>query len=275
MSEFDRLCINQVTVLKQWTLPEFLAGARAHNIHTISIWRDKLKEAGVADTVRRLADSDYRIWSLCAGGLLTPLQTAAGKAALDEAKRALDDTAAIGAGCLMFVGGGLDPADKDLRATRARVLERLGELVPHARSCGVKIALEPLHPMVCGTRSVLSTTKLANDWCDALNADDVVGIALDTYAIWWDPDLETEITRAGRRIIAFHVNDWLADTTDLRLDRGMMGDGLIDIKAIRRAVDAAGYAGPIEVEIFSERNWWQRDPNEVIATVKERFLSAV
>ena len=176
----------------------------------------------------------------------------------------------------MFVAGGVDPRDKNLASTRARVLERLAGLTHYARAAGIKIALEPLHPMTCGLRSVLSSTKIANDWCDALRADDVFGIAIDTYAVWWDPDLEREIARAGKRIIDFHVDDWLTDTQDLRLDRGMMGDGLIDIAGhpphggggrLRQAI--------VEVEIFSQRNWWKRDPDEVIRIVKERFQTAV
>jgi sugar phosphate isomerase/epimerase len=129
--------------------------------------------------------------------------------------------------------------------------------------------------MACATRSVLSTTRLANDWCDQLGAEDVVGIALDTYAIWWDPEIEHEIERAARRICAFHISDWLPDTQDLRLDRGMMGDGLIDIAGLRRKVEAAGYQGHIEVEVFSQRNWWQRPPDEVLGVVKERFATVV
>jgi sugar phosphate isomerase/epimerase len=122
---------------------------------------------------------------------------------------------------------------------------------------------------------VLSTVKLANEWCDALAAEDTVGIAIDTYAVWWDPELEAQIARAGKRICAFHVSDWLPDTQDLRLDRGMMGDGVIDIPAIRRMVEAAGYTGHREVEIFSARNWWKRDPDEVVRTVVERYRTAV
>ncbi|HXP78162.1 MAG TPA: TIM barrel protein, partial [Stellaceae bacterium] len=135
--------------------------------------------------------------------------------------------------------------------------------------------LEPLHPMICATRSVLSTIKLANEWCDALAAEDAVGIAVDTYAVWWDPELEAGIARAGKRICAFHVSDWLPDTQDLRLDRGMMGDGVIDIPAIRRMVEAAGYTGQREVEIFSARNWWKRDADEVIRVIRERYQTAV
>jgi sugar phosphate isomerase/epimerase len=122
---------------------------------------------------------------------------------------------------------------------------------------------------------VLSTVKLANDWCDRLGAEDVVGIAVDTYAVWWDPEIEREIARAGRRICSFHVSDWLADTQDLRLDRGMPGDGVIDLPGLRRQVEAAGYTGHVEVEIFSQRNWWQRDPDEVVRVIVERMQEAV
>jgi sugar phosphate isomerase/epimerase len=129
--------------------------------------------------------------------------------------------------------------------------------------------------MICATRSVLSTLKLANDWCERLGADDIVGIAVDTYAMWWDPEIGPEIARAGKRICSFHVSDWLADTQSLRLDRGMMGDGVIDLRALRVMVEAAGYEGYVEVEIFSERNWWRRDPDEVIGVIKDRVQRAV
>jgi sugar phosphate isomerase/epimerase len=275
MLEENRLCLNQVTVLQQWTLPQFIEGAARHRIAAISVWRDKLRECGVAEAARRIKGEGFTVTSLCSGGLVTTPDAAEAVAAIDEVRRAIDEAAAIGAGCLMFVAGGIDARDKDLKATRARVLERVAGLIPHARAAGMRIALEPLHPMVCGTRSVLSTVGIANDWCDALGAEDVFGIAVDTYAVWWDPDLEAQIARAGRRICAFHVNDWLPDTRDLRLDRGMMGDGIIDIPGIRRLVEAAGYDGHREVEIFSERNWWQRDPDEVIRIVKERYRTAV
>jgi sugar phosphate isomerase/epimerase len=129
--------------------------------------------------------------------------------------------------------------------------------------------------MACATRSVLTTLKLANDWCDALGAEDVFGITVDAYVTWWDPALPQEIARAGKSIRAFHVSDWLVDTQDLRLDRGMPGDGVIDLPAIRRMVEAAGYTGHVEVEILSARDWWKRDPDEVVRTIKERYATAV
>jgi sugar phosphate isomerase/epimerase len=269
------LCLHQVTVLQQWSTQQFIDGMQRHGIGAVALWRDKLREVGAAEVARMLKGTNLVVTSLCAAGLITTPDPQETVAAIDELKRAIDDTAAIGAGSLMFVAGGVDPRDKNLESTRKRVLDRLAGLTHYARAAGIKIALEPLHPMTCGLRSVLNSTKTANDWCDALRADDVFGIAIDTYAVWWDYDLERELMRAGKRIINFHVDDWLSDTQDLRLDRGMMGDGLIDIPGIRRMVEAAGYDSYVEVEIFSQRNWWKRDPDEVIRIVKERYQTAV
>jgi sugar phosphate isomerase/epimerase len=215
------------------------------------------------------------VLSLCPAGLIATPDPEEAASALDDVRRAIDEAATIGAGSLMFVAGGVDPRDKSLESTRQRVLERLASLTSHARAAGIRIALEPLHPMACGSRSVLSSVRIANDWCDTLDAEDVFGIAIDTYAVWWDPDLPRELARAGKRVCNFHIADWLADTQDLRLDRGMPGDGLIDIPGIRRLVEAAGYTGHREVEIFSARNWWQRDPDAMIRIVKERYQTAV
>jgi sugar phosphate isomerase/epimerase len=269
------LSINHVTVLRQWSLPEMIDGLVRHGVPGISVWREKLHEVGVDEAARRIRDSGLAVSGLCFAGMISSPDAAEATAGADDVRRALDEAAALGARCLVFVAGGVDARDKDVRSARARALERLAELVPHARAVGVPIGLEPLHPMTCASRSVVTTVGLANDWCDALGAEDAVGIVLDTYAVWWDPDLERQIKRAGERICAFHVNDWLADTQDPRLDRGMMGDGVIDIPAIRRMVEGAGYAGQCEVEIFSARNWWARDPDEVIRIVKERYQTAV
>ena len=269
------LSFNQVTVLEQWSLEQAVEGLKRHNISAISVWRDKLKECGVAKGCKLVRNSGLAVTGLCSGGLLTSPDGGEARAALDEARSAIDETAELNATCLVFVAGGVDPRDKDIKATRARVVDRLAELIPYARKANVTIGLEPLHPMVCGLRSVLSTVGLANDWCDQLDAEDVLGIAVDTYAVWWDPNLEAEIKRAGKRICAFHVNDWLPNTQDIRLDRGMMGDGIIDIPGIRKMVEATGYSAHREVEIFSARDWWRRDPDEVVRIVKERYQTSV
>ena len=275
MPDQSLLSINHVTVLRQWSLPELIDGLVRHGVAGISVWREKLHEVGVDEAGRRIRDSGLAVSGLCFAGMITSPAPAEAAAGADDVRRALDEAAALGARCLVFVAGGVDGRDKDIGGARARALDRLAALVPHARAAGVRIGLEPLHPMICANRSVLSTVGLANDWCDALDAEDAVGIVVDTYAVWWDPDLERQIARAGRRICAFHVSDWLADTQDLRFDRGMMGDGVIDIPAIRRMVEKAGYSGQREVEIFSARNWWTRDPDEVIRIVKERYQTAV
>jgi sugar phosphate isomerase/epimerase len=269
------LGFHHVNVLQKWTTQQFIDGMQRHGIGAVAVWRDRLREHGAPAVAHMLRGTGLRVLSLCAAGLIATPDPGEATSAIDEMKRAIDEAATIGAGSLMFVAGGVDPRDKSLQSTRKRVLERLAGLTACARTAGVRIALEPLHPMACGSRSVLNSVGTANDWCDALGAEDVFGIAIDTYAVWWDPDLPRELARAGSRICNFHIADWLADTQDLRLDRGMPGDGLIDIPGIRRMVEAAGYTGHREVEIFSARNWWQRDPDEVIRIVKERYQTAV
>jgi sugar phosphate isomerase/epimerase len=274
MADLKRLSFNQVTTLPQWSLKEAIEGLARADVRAISVWRDKMHEAGVAESARMLAGEGMAVSGLCFAGLIASPDEAEAKKAIDEVRRAIEEAATIKAQCLVFVAGGVDPRDKNVKATRQRVLDRLPLLANDARKAGVKIALEPLHPMTCATRSVISNVKIANDFCDALK-DDVFGIAVDTYVVWWDPEIEKEIARAGKRICAFHVNDWLVQTEDVRLDRGMMGDGVIDIAWLRGLVDKAGYDGLIEVEIFSQKNWWKKDPNEVVRVVKERFESVV
>lgn len=275
MNEPERLSIHQVTLLAQCTTPQFVAALVRNGVPSTSLWREKTREFGIESTARLIADSGIALSGYCFAGLITAPNRDEAASARDDVRRALDEAAVLGAPCLVFVAGGVDARDRKIADARKRAIEGLAELVPHARSVGVKLALEPLHPMICATRSVLSTAKLANDWCDLLGAEDIVGIAIDTYAVWWDPEIETEIARAGRRICSFHVSDWLADTQDLRLDRGMPGDGVIDLRAIRRMVEASGYDGYIEFEIFSQRNWWLRDPDEVIGVIKDRYGKVV
>lgn len=275
MADLRRLSIHQVTLPPQLTTPQFIELLARHRVPAASLWREKTRAHGVASTARLVADHGLAMTGYCFAGLIASPDAAEAARARDDVRQALDEAAALGAPCLVFVAGGVDPRDRDIAGIRARVLDGLAELVPHARAAGVKLALEPLHPMICATRSVLSTVKLANDWCDRLGAEDVLGIAVDTYAVWWDPEIEREIARAGRRICAFHVSDWLADTQDLRLDRGMPGDGVIDLARLRRQVEAAGYEGYVEVEIFSQRTWWQRDPDEVVRVVRERVQAVV
>ncbi len=275
MSNFSRLAINQFTTLRQWSLPQAVEGYARNGVHAMGIVRDKLPEVGVNEARRWLNAHDMTVTCYCIGGLLTDSDSDRFQANLNETRRAIDEAVEIGAECIVFVAGGLPEGSRDLPAARARCLEGLAEILPYAKQAGVTLALEPLHPMICAFRSCLSTLGQANDWLDALGAGPELGIVVDVYHVWWDPDMEREIERAKGRIVSFHVCDWLMDTTDLRLDRGMMGDGVIDIRRIRQLVEAAGYNGYREVEIFSERNWWRRDPDEVVEITKARYLSDV
>jgi sugar phosphate isomerase/epimerase len=274
MPDLKRLSIHQATVMQQWNLRQAIEGTARAGLGGFSVWRDKLTELGAKEAAKVLDGAGIVATGLSFAGMITSADKGETAKALDEARRVFDEAAVIKAPSVVFVAGGVDPRDKDINAARSRAVDGLAKLVPHARSVGVKIALEPLHPMICAHRSVLSTIKLANEWCDAVAAEDTVGIAVDTYALWWDPELEQGIRRAGKRILAFHLSDWLVDTQDLRLDRGMMGDGVIDLKGFRRMVEKAGYKGWDEVEIFSARNWWKRDPDEVVRVVKERYRTA-
>jgi sugar phosphate isomerase/epimerase len=176
----------------------------------------------------------------------------------------------------VILGGGLPEGSKDLAGARAQVQDGIAKILPHARAAGVPLAIEPLHPMYATERCCVSTLRQANDLCDELAPDDpILGVAVDVYHVHWDPALAHEISRAGGRILAFHVCDWLAPTSHMLLDRGMMGDGLIDIPYIRGLVEATGYDGPIEVEIFSRDDWWRREPDEVLRIVTERYQSVV
>ena len=266
------LAINTATV-KRWDLREAVEGLARAGIPAIAPWRDQLAAVGTAEAARLIKAHGLGVSGLCRGGLFTAGGKTGLAAALDENRRAVDDAAAIGAACLVIVAGGLAAGSRDLAGARALVRDGLAALLPHARAAGVPLAIEPLHPMYAPDRACINTLAQANALCDELGAG--LGIAVDVYHVWWDPDLAREVARAGRggRILAFHLCDWLVPTTDLLLDRGMMGDGVIDIPAIRALVEGAGFAGFCEVEIFSQANWWKRPPDEVLAVAIERYRS--
>ena len=275
MLDESKLAIHQATTLEQWSFEEAVEGYARHGVRAIGVWRDKIQEFGIQRAARLLRDTGVTVSDYCPGGLLTPLSDRDFQQRLDDNRRIIDEATEIGAPCVVMISGGLDGDSKDIESARQRAKEGIAALIPHAKSAGVTLGLEPLHPMICASRSVLAGLGMANDWCDELAADDTLGVVVDVYHVWWEPYLAREIERAAGRICAFHVSDWLRDTSDLRLDRGMMGDGVIDIPAIRRMVETAGYTGYREVEIFSARNWWRRDPDEVVRVVKERYQTFV
>ena len=267
------LSINTATI-RSWSLDAIIEGCARLGLRAISPWRDKLQECGLERAARLCRTHQMTVTGLCRGGMFPAADAAGRRAALDDNRRAVDEAAALGARCLVLVVGGLPQGSRDLVGARDQVRDAIAALLPYARAAGVPLAIEPLHPMYAADRACVNTLGQANDLCDAM-AGDGLGVVVDVYHVWWDPDLACQIARAGARILAYHVCDWLVPTTDLLLDRGMMGDGVIDLRAIRRMVEATGYAGHCEVEIFSAGNWWKRGPEEVLRTCIQRHQSVV
>jgi sugar phosphate isomerase/epimerase len=266
------LSINSMTV-KPWSLEQLVEGCARAGLSAISPWRDIVQACGVERAGKLIRAHGMTVTGLCRGGMFTASDGAGRRAALDDNRRAVDEAAAIGAQCLILVVGALPKGSRDIVDARKQVRDALAELLPYARKAGIPLAIEPLHPMFAADRACVNTLAHANDLCDELG--DGAGVAVDTYHVWWDPDLARQIARAGKNILAYHVNDWLVPTTDLLLDRGMMGDGVIDLRAIRAMVEATGYRGHCEVEILSAENWWKRDPDEVLRICIERHQSVV
>ena len=265
MIDPSRISLNTATVSAQWTLAEAVEGCLRHGLGGICPWRDKLHEAGVDEGARMIRDAGLAVSGLCRGGWYTA-EGRLTQAAKDDNRRAVDEAAAIGAACLVMVVGGLPPGSKDIDDARGIVAEGLADTLDYARTVGTPVAIEPLHPMYAADRACVNTVGQALDLCDQLG--DGIGVALDVYHVWWDPELSQQIRRAGKeRLLAFHICDWLNPTTHLLTDRGMMGDGVIDIQKIRREVEAQGFDGLNEVEIFSAETWWKRSGDEVLSAI--------
>jgi sugar phosphate isomerase/epimerase len=265
-----RLSLNQITT-NRWSLAEALDGCLRAGVPAIGIWRHKIADVGLAESRRLVRSSGLRVSSVCRGGMF-PAATAAERAArIEDNRRAIDETAELGSDTLVLVCG--PPPDRDIAAARRMVEDAIAALVPYARERKIAMAIEPLHPMYAAERSCITSLEEANTLAEKFDAD-VVGIAVDVYHVWWDAMLERELARARGRIRGFHVCDWLVPTPDMLMGRGMMGDGCIDLQRIRRLVDAAGYAGPIEVEIFNQKIWDQPG-DEVVQLMKQRYLSCV
>jgi sugar phosphate isomerase/epimerase len=282
------LSINTATVRKQrgqdWPLPQILDACAARGIRAISPWRDQVAAAGLDVIARQVKALGLELSGYCRGGMFPYTDAASRQAVRDDNRRALDEACTLNAACLVLVVGALPgaldgkPAHNDLAAARAQVTEGIAALLEDARARRMPLAIEPLHPMYAADRACINTLEQALDVCDALDPGrtGALGVAVDAYHVWWDPKLHAQIARAGpERLLALHVCDWLVPTTDLLNDRGMMGDGVIDLKALRASVEAQGYAGYSEVEIFSARNWWQRDGGEVLDTCIERHRRCV
>jgi sugar phosphate isomerase/epimerase len=268
-----RLSLNQRTTAS-WTLREAIDGCVTAGLSSIGVWREQLAEAGQANAVAWLAEAGLRVSTLCRGGFFTASDPVAIETAHAENLEALDEAATLGAATLCLVPGGLPAGDRDLRGARRRAAEAIEKLVPYAKQVGVSLGIEPMNPIYAADRGVVSTLGQALDIAEPYAVDEV-GIVLDTFHVWWDPDLQAQIARAGERIHSYQVCDWITPLPpDALLARGMMGDGHIDFATIGGWVRDAGYTGDIEVEIFNA-DIWATPGDEVLATMAKRYLELV
>ena len=276
----QRFAINTATLGFQCPIERSIDAIAAAGFGGIAPWRREIEGQNVSVIAKRIRDASLKVTGYCRSTYLPSLTLEGLKANIESNRRALDDAAVLGANSFVMVVGGLPKGSKDIAAARAHVVEGTALLLEHGKKLGVRIALEPLHPVYTAERSCLTLLSEALDMCQQIEgsvATPMLGVCLDVYHIWWDPNLQRDIARAGleKRIFGFHVCDWLVPTADVLNDRGMMGDGVIDIPSIRTEVEKAGYMGLIEVEIFSAQNWWKRPVAEILKVCGERLVTSV
>ena len=266
--DLSRLCVHTITT-KPWNIDQAAEHYAQVGVSGITVWRDTLEGRNVAQIGEMLRAHDLSIVSLCRGGFFPSTSAQKRQAAVDENKRAVDEAAALGAPLVVLVCGA-DP-DQSLSVSRQQIREGIEAVLPHAEANEVVLAIEPLHPMYADTRSAVSTLGQANDMAEMIDSP-WVGIAVDVYHLWWDPMLEAEIMRCGRNenLSAFHICDWKSPTEDMLLDRGLMGEGCINVPEIRQWVETAGFEGFNEVEIFSNR-YWEMDQSEFLEKIVRAY----
>ena len=269
LTDFSRLCVHTITT-KPWSIEEATDRYAAAGVNGITVWRQWLDGRDIAATGEALRAAGIEIVSLCRGGFFPATDAAGRQRAVDDNFKAIDEAEALGAPLVVLVCGA-DPA-QPLAESRRQIVDGIAAVLDRAGQAGVKLAIEPLHPMYADTRSAVNTLRQANEMCDRLDSP-LVGVAVDVYHLWWDPDLESEIQRSGRadRILAFHVCDWRSPTEDLLNDRGLMGEGCINVPEIRGWVEENGFDGFIEVEIFSNQ-YWAMDQGEFLEKIKRAYL---
>jgi sugar phosphate isomerase/epimerase len=277
----ELLSLNTGTVRKQASLDQIIEAAVARGIGLIDPWRDQVQAIGLDKVARHMRDAGVRLSGYCRGGFYTGANAKELAAALDDNRRAIDEAKALGSPCLVLVVGSLPgallgkPQSIDITLARSQVRDGIAASLDYARSAGMPLAIEPLHPMQAAERACVNTLEQALDLCDELDPGrtGALGVALDAYHVWWDPKLAAQIRRASvGRLLAYHICDWLVPTRDLLNDRGMPGDGVIELKKLRSLVEAAGYQGAVEIEIFSEA-WWSRPLEEVLDICISRYKS--
>jgi len=269
LNDLSRLCIHTITT-KPWSIEEAAKNFSANGVKGITVWRDALSGRNIKQTGEMLRQHGLSVVSLCRGGFFPAKDTARRKEAIDDNRRAIEEASELGTNLIVLVCGA-DPA-QPLGDSRKQIFDGISQVLPEAKAAGVKLAIEPLHPMYADTRSAINTLAQANDMTEELKSP-WVGVAVDVYHTWWDPQLQNEIVRCGknRSLLAFHVCDWKSPTVDMLNDRGLMGEGCIPIRKIRSWVEAAGFNGFIEVEIFSNIYWKQDQSvflNNIISAYK-------
>lgn len=270
LTDFSRLSLNQITT-ERWSLPEAVAGCVRHGVPYIAPWRHKVAAAGLSESAKLIRDAGLKLSSLCRGGMFPAATAAERQARIDDNRRAIDEAAELGTDVLVLVCGAAP--DRDIDGARMMIAEGIAAVTSHARERGVRLGIEPLHPMFAADRSAITTLGEANRLAAQFDAA-AVGVVVDVFHVWWDAEVYVEIARAQGRILGFHVSDWLVPLPDVLLGRGMMGDGVIELRRLRAAVEAASYAGPIEVEIFN-RKIWDAPGDDVLRLMKDRYLEHV
>jgi sugar phosphate isomerase/epimerase len=270
IEDLSKLCVHTLTT-RPWNLEECVKNYSAAGIHGITIWRNVLENKNLAEAKKLLDDYRMEVVSLARGGFFPSTNREKREAAIADNLFAIEQAAAVGAPSIVLVCGA--DGGQSLEKSREQIAEAIVKILPAAREAGVKLSIEPLHPMYAGDRSAINTLAQANQMTEEIN-DDFVGVAVDVYHLWWDNTLETEIKRCGanNKLFAFHVCDWNVPTTDFLNDRGLMGDGCIPVKQIRGWVEEAGFSGYNEVEIFSDK-YWVTDQKMYLEKIKNAYLN--
>jgi sugar phosphate isomerase/epimerase len=269
LSDFSKLCVHTLTN-KPWDLRQCVENYSKAGIRGITIWRNVLVGQNLLKAKQLLDDHNMDVVSVARGGFFPSVENAKRKEAIDDNLWAIEQAASVGAPVIVLVCGA--DGRQSLNKSRDQIKEGIIKILPEARAAGIKLAIEPLHPMYAGDRSAINTLAQANDMAEEINSD-FVGVAVDVYHLWWDDNLKEEIIRCGKHehLFAFHVCDWNVPTTDFLNDRGLMGDGCINIPEIRAWVEDAGFKGYNEVEIFSDK-YWASDQFEYLEKIKNAYL---
>jgi sugar phosphate isomerase/epimerase len=266
--ELSKLCIHTITT-KPWKIEDAINNFASAGVRGITVWRDALEGRNIKNTGKLIRDHDLEVVSLCRGGFFPAKDARKRKLAIEDNLKAIEEAENIGTSMIVLVCGA-DPC-QSLEESRKQIHDGIATILPQAKAAGIKLAIEPLHPMYADTRSAINTLEQANEMAEEFDSP-FVGVAVDVYHLWWDPNLENEIKRCGKNgnLLAFHICDWNVPTTDFLLDRGLMGQGCIPIRKIRSWVEEAGFNGFNEVEIFSTA-YWKEDQAEFLASIIKAY----